>query len=205
MDLELVPIEGREEVSQEEKNKKKKRSARIKPELLEQFSSSDEVEIKIFLAKMIILIDEFHHEMEEEEFSEGQRERLAIINEKRFVLFEDQSESLSRFIKLLALAPIESSEEIDIFVKEMRRAELQGHFKTTMESGISAATDNPFLMQLDDDIADKHKDLEMQTRATPGEIEALVRRFSLEEIIDYLITARKMTTGEFWTDDYYDL
>ena len=205
MDLELVPIEGKKELTLDEKKKRHIRSQRIDPELLTQFSKEDEIEIKQFVSDMIILIDEFHHEMEQDELLEGHEDRLAALNEKRFALFENLSNPVARFVKLLRLAPVESSEEVEILVKELRRDELREHYMTTAETGIDIAKDNPFLMQMDDNIEGEHKDLEMKCRTTPTEIQALVNHFSLEVIVESLISARRMTTGEFWDGDHYDL
>ena len=205
MNLELVPIDGKHELTLEEKKKQKVRSKRIDPGLLTQFSKPDEIEIKQFLTDLVILTEEFHHESEQDEFLEGHEDRLTALNEKRFELFQDISNPLVRFVKLLRLAPIESSEEVEILVKELRRDELRHHYKTNSETGIDIAKDNPFLMQLEDNIEGEHKDLEMQCRTTPTEIEALVNSATLESIVEHLITARRMTTGEFWAGDHYDL
>jgi hypothetical protein len=105
----------------------------------------------------------------------------------------------------LDLAPIESSEEAEILVKELRHDELRDHYKTNAETGIDIAKDNPFLMQLEDNIEGEHKDLEMKCRSTPTEIKALIYNSSLEHIVEHLISARRMTTGEFWAGDHYDL
>lgn len=205
MDLELVPIDGKTDLTAEEKKQRKKRSKRIQPELLEQFTSKDEVEIKQFLVNLTILLDEYHHEMAQDQFLEGHQERLEKLNERRFALFQDLSDPLCRFVKLLDLAPVESSEEVEILVKELRNDELREHYKIQLETGIELATDNPFLMQMDQDLEVEHKDLEIKTRATPSEIEALIIHFPLEVIVNTLINARKMTTGEFWQDLHYDL
>jgi hypothetical protein len=205
MDLELVPIEGKRELTLDEKRKQKIRSQRIDPGLLSQFSEQDEVEIKHFLIDLIILTDEFHHEMAKDAFTEDHQERLAALNEKRLALFQYLSDPVSRFVKLLRLAPTESSEELEILVRELRRDEIRGHYKTVTETGIDAARHNPFLMQIDDDIEGDHKGLELECRNTPNEIQALIHRFALKVIVEHLITARRMTTGEFWDGDHYDL
>jgi hypothetical protein len=205
MDLELVPIEGKKELTLDEKKKQKIRSKHIDPELLAQFSSEDELEIKQFLSELIILIDEIHHEMEQDELLEGHEDRLAALNEKRFALFQNLSNPIGRFVKLLRLAPVESSEEVELLVQELRRDELREHYKITAESGIDIAKNNPFLMQMEDNIEGEHRDLEMKCRSTPIEIQALVSHFSLEILVESLITARRMTSGEFWAGDHYDL
>lgn len=204
MDLKLVPIEGSEELTLEERREQKKRSQRIDPLLLQQFTEADEVEIKQFLSDLIILIDGFRHGIEEAEVLEGHEDRLAALNEKRFALFQDLSNPLGRFVKLVGLAPV-ASEEMEILVKELRSYELRDHYRTKLETGVDLAEDNPFLMHMDDNIEVEHRDLEMKCRITPTEIEALINHFTLEDIVDCLITARKMITGEFWGEKHYDL
>ena len=87
----------------------------------------------------------------------------------------------------------------------LREEDHRHYLEAAQKSGIAAAADNPFLMQEDDNIDAEHKALEMKVRITPKEIEELVNHYTLEELVKHLIDARRVLSGDFWDEGFYDL
>lgn len=211
MELELVPIDGEKVLTKEEKEWHEKRIRPISPDLLRQFEGDAEDLIKKFLVKFIILTLQYHTDMEDHEgcsekqqdFYEQESQRL---NKERLAMFENASPLLKEFINILNLFPMESWEEFENLIKNLKSKDLHMHRNLSHNSGISAALDNPFLMQVEDDSEEKHMELEMQSRkSTPAEIEKLVMHYSLREIVDEIIIVRKVGSGNFWKESFYDL
>ena len=63
MELSLVPIEGKEQISEEEKARAERRAQRIPPEELSRFDNEDRKLIKDFLTSLIAQSERFHHDM----------------------------------------------------------------------------------------------------------------------------------------------
>jgi hypothetical protein len=60
-------------------------------------------------------------------------------------------------------------------------------------------------MQMDDDSDDSPSALVGQARMTPAEIEALLSRYPLGKLVNHLTSARRVSAGGFWDEEYYDL
>lgn len=205
MKLELVPIEGEKILSEEEKERLKRRTRPVPPEALQRLNLLEQAQCKDFLVNLIILTEQYHHDMEQHDQPEGHETHMLELNAKRVALFANPTPVLQGFIELLELYAMEAWQEFEILIKSLREEDLHRHRDTRLSTGIRAAEKNPFLMQTDRDVEEEHMELEMKTRITPAEIRALLLHYSLEEIVRHLIDARKVASGEFWNDGYYDL
>ena len=205
MKLELEPIEGEKVLSEEEKERLKRRSRPLPPDALAQFSDQDKNLIKIFLIKLIILSEHVDHDMQHEEQFDDFDAHMLSLNQARQGLFQNPTPSLKKFIDLLELCPSEAWKEFEALIKFLREEELRHFHEAEQKSGIEAAADNPFLMQKEDNIEAEHKELEMKGRITPKEIEELINHYSLEELVKHLIDARRVLSGDFWDEGFYDL
>ena len=205
MKLELAPIEGEKVLTEEEKERLKRRSRPLPPDALAQFSDQDKNLIKIFLIKLIILSEHVDHDMQHEEQFDDFDAHMLSLNQARQGLFQNPTPSLKKFIALLELCPSEAWKEFEALIKFLREEELRHFHEAEQKSGIEAAADNPFLMQKEDNIEAEHKELEMKGRITPKEIEELINHYSLEELVKHLIDARRVLSGDFWDEGFYDL
>ena len=210
MELELEPIEGKKVLTEEEKERVRRRTRPIPREELRQFSDDDQHDIKHFLTLLIVLAEHFHHDMERHDLlDEGEKELCEIemrkLNEERKALFQDPPPFLDNFIHLLDLCPMEAWPEFETLIKSLQEKDLHHHRDIRLNTGIEVALDNPFLMQVEDDKEEEQMALENKCRITPLEIENLILHFTLEELVDYLIDSRKISTGEFWEGGMYDV
>jgi hypothetical protein len=209
--LELKPIDGERVISKEEKEWREMRMRPISPEVLRQFKNDAEKSIKYFLTKFIILTQQFHIDMKAHE--DCSEEQLAFyekesrkINSDRQALFKNASPPLKEFIKILNLFPMEGWQEFESLTKSLQVKNMHTYRDLSHATGISAALDNSYLMQVEEDVEEEHMELAMKSkRITPGEIEVLIMHYSLGEIVEQLISARKVSSGNFWENDFYDL
>lgn len=205
MKLELEPIEGEKVLTEEEKERLKRRTRLIPPEALSCFSNIEKQEIKNFLIKLIVLTEHFDHDMKHEEQFEDHEQHIWSLNQARQAIFQNPSPSLANFIALLELCPSEAWKEFDVLIAFLREDDLLRYHEEAQQTGIDAATNNSFLMQEEDSIKAEHIALEMKGRITPKEIRELITRYSLEELVKHLIDARRVVSGEFWDEGFYDL
>ena len=211
MKLELEPIDGERVMSKEEKEWHEMRMRPISPEVMRQFDNDAGNSIKVFLIQLIMLTQHFHSDMEvhdncSEEQQEFYKEESRKLNSDRMALFQNVSPPLKVFIKILNLCPMENWQEFESLMKNLQDKDLHAYRELCHATGISAALDNPFLMQVDEDIEEEHMELAMKSKKiTPLEIEALIMHYSLGEIVEELINVRKVGSGSFWEADFYDL
>lgn len=210
MKLELEPIEGKKVLTEEEKERARRRTRPIPRDVLSQFSDDEQNEIKHFLVLLIVLAEHFHHDMEQHNLLDGdQRELCEVEMEKlnidRQALFRDPPPFLASFIGLLDLCPMEAWPEFETLIKSLQGEDLRHYMDTELNSGIEAAVNNPFLMNAESHKEEEHMYLEKKCRITPLEIENLITHFSLEDLVHHLVESRKISTGEFWEGGMYDM
>jgi hypothetical protein len=205
MKLELEPIEGEKILTEEEKERLKRRTRPIPPDALTQFSDVDQTGIKNFLTRLIILTEHVDHDMQHEDQFDDFEEHILSLNKARQALFDNPTPSLKNFIDLLELCPSEAWKEFEALIAFLREEDLRHFHEAEQKTGIDAAADNPFLMQAEDNIEAEHKELEMKSRITPNELEALINKYTLEELVKHLIDARRVLSGDFWDEGFYDL
>ncbi len=208
MELELIPKEDGKEIrllSPEEREAMKKRIRTINPSELAHFGEAERQRIKIFLSRLISLSEHVHHDMEDEEHIAEHREQIEELHGKRQLLFRKADGKIQEFIKLIDLCAAEPWLEYEVFMRRLQGELRKRLFDIKNRVGVEAGLNNPFLMQVDDVKDDEHKELSAATRITEREIEELIFRFPLEDLVKVLIDARKVITGTFWEDDYYDL
>jgi hypothetical protein len=205
MELELVPLDGQEAEKKSDKKRARKRYQKIPPKVLRKFTDEQQQKIKEFMIDLVLITHDLQHETESRKGTKDHEERLARLNKRRRGLFEQPERTVAQFIKLLSISALESREEIETLIRDLRREDVQVHYKTEVDTGHEAALDNPFLRRIKDNIEDDKLSLKLKTRLTNSEIESLIRRRSLQDIVDRVIAARRLTSGLFWRDSYYDL
>jgi hypothetical protein len=205
MKLELEPIEGEKVLTEEEKERLKRRTRPVPPDALNRFNDAEKHEIKNFLIKLIVLTEHIDHDRSLDDRFEDHEQHILSLNQARQALFQDPSPSLARFISLLELCPSEAWKEFETLIAFLREEDLRHYHETLHKSGINAASKNPFLMQEEDNIEAEHIALEMKGRITPKEIQELISHYSLENLVKNLIDARRVISGEFWNEGFYDL
>jgi len=210
MRLELEPREGERIHSKEEQEWKKKRTHPIPPEILLQFKTDEQEKIKKFLVRLIVLTEQFNHDMKQydistEEQQEYYKQELHKLNTDRQVLFRSPPRYLGNFIHLLELCPMEPWHEFEALIKSIQDEDMQHYRDTKLNTGIEAALDNPFLMRTDDEIDEEYVELKKKCRITPNEIEELIMHNSLANLVKLMINARRISTGAIWDKGFYDL
>ena len=208
MELELVPMDGEKVVTEEEKERLKRRIKPIPPEKLEVFSEEDRKQIKHFLIQLIAVTEQIHHEIDIENPPSDQKEHIDKMHSLRRDLFTEQHAAVKRFCELLEISAAEPWHEFEVLISELLGEDRHHYFETKNESGVNAALDNPFLMQVEDkqDRAEEERlTLTAKSRMTPHEIGELIYHHSLEDIVKDIISARNVISGQFWDDEYYDL
>ena len=205
MKLELEPIEGEKILTEEEKERLKRRTRPLPPDALDSFTDEEKNKIKSFLIKLIVLTEEVDHDMKHENLFEDFEEHILSLNHARQAIFENPSPSLKKFIDLLELCPSEAWKEFEALIAFLREEDLRHYHEAAQKSGIEAAADNPFLMKEEDSIEAEHMALEIKARITPKEIEALISHYTLDELVKHLIDARRIISGDFWDEGFYDL
>jgi len=205
MKLELEPIEGEKVLTEEEKERLKRRTRPLPPDALQHFSDTQKQEIKNFLTKLIVLTEHVDHDMKHENQFEDHEQHILSLNQTRQALFHNPTPPLAEFIALLELCPSEAWKEFEALIAFLREEDLRHYHEALQKTGIKAATNNPFLMQEEDNIEAEHKALEMKGRITPKEIQELISHYSLEDLVRHLIDARRVISGDFWDEGFYDL
>ena len=208
MDLELVPMEGEKVLTEEEKERLKRRVKPVPPEKLEVFSEADQKLIKNFLIQLIAVTEQIHHDMIVENPPSDLKEHEDKMHTLRRHLFTDQHPAVKSFCELLEISPAEPWQEFEVLISELLEEDRRHFFEIKNENGIKAAIDNPFLMQ-EEDYQDRAEEeriaLTGKSRITPHEIGELINLHSLEDIVNDIISARNVISGQFWQDQYYDL
>lgn len=207
MELSLEPIEGDKVVSEEEKQRAKRRTQRIPPAELDRFDDEDRKQIKHFLALLIALSERFHHDMMEHADDPGETDvhekHIAKLQAQRHALFDDPSPAIAEFIELLQFFAMEPWPEFEMMIAGIRGEDQQLYY----EAKLKAAVD-PFRMEAEGDLEraqDEQMDGVQKCRITPSEIEELVELHSLESLVRNLVHGRKLMNGEFWDASHYDL
>nr|NIR60762.1 hypothetical protein [Gammaproteobacteria bacterium] len=197
MKLELVPKEGEKVLSEEEKERLRRRTRSIPPQALRAFSEAGQAQIKDFLARLIVLLVELQRDREHDDRAEYYERHVEKLEAQRAALFEQPPPEVARFIELLQLCPMEPWREIESLLDHLRHDDLWRTHRLKHETGIEAALDNPFLMQQDDGVEEERQEQRMQCRMTADEIDIMVRHFSVEELANQIINARRVAAGDF--------
>ncbi|MEN8197989.1 MAG: hypothetical protein ABFS30_15990 [Pseudomonadota bacterium] len=207
MELSLVPIEGEKVISEEEKERRKRRARHIPPEELSRFDNEDRKQIKDFLTLLITLSERFHRDMEEHAEDQGETnsygKHIAKLQAQRQVLFDDPPPAVGDFIELLQFFAMEPWPEFEMMIAGIRGEDLKRYYDTNLKTAA-----DPFHMRAEDDIdgaQDEQIELAMKCRITPHEIKELVQFHSLESLVKHLIDGRRLMTLDFWNISQYDL
>jgi hypothetical protein len=207
MELKLVPIEGEKVISEEEKERIKRRARPISPEAIHRFSDAEQKEIKLFLAPLIVFTEQFHHDLEQKEEHKDNldkyEEHITKLQVDRKALFENPLPSVAKFIELLELYPMEPWHEYELMIAGIRGDDLKHYYDTKLK-----ATVDQFHIQVEGDTEkeqEKQLTRELKCRITPKEIRDLVLFHPLEDLVKHLIESRQLISGEFWNVGLYDL
>ncbi len=207
MELSLVPIEGKEPISEEEKERAERRARRIPPQKLNRFDTEDRKQIKDFMTSLIALSERFHHDMLEHVVTHDETEaheiHIAKLQAQRHALFEAPPPVLADFIELLQFFVMEPWPEFEMMIAGIRGEDQQAYY----EAKLAAAVD-PYRMDAEGDV-ERAQDEQMENakkcRITPHEIEELIQFHSLESLVKNLIHGRRLMNGQFWDASHYNL
>jgi hypothetical protein len=207
MELSLVPLEGEIVVSDEEKERAKRRARDIPPEELSRFDNEDRKQIKHFLTVLIMLSEQLHHDMSEHAQSPGDtasyEKHVVHLQKQRQALFNAPTPAVADFIELLQFYAMEPWPEFEMMIAGIRGEDLQRYYDTKLKAAV-----DPFHIRAEDDVdraQDEQMELAKKCRITPQEIKDLVWYHSIENLAKHLIAGRRLMTGEFWNLGHYDL
>ncbi len=129
MKLSLVPIEGKEAISKEEKERAKRRARPIRPAELIRFDNEDRKQKQHFLTLLITLSEQLHHDMTEHAEDPGENESyeipIAKLQAQRHALFDSPSPAIADFIDLLQFYAMEPWPEFEMMIAGTRGEDLQ--------------------------------------------------------------------------------
>jgi len=207
LELKLVPIEGEKVLTREEKERLKRRARPVSPEVIRRFSNTEQKEIKNFFALLIVLTEQFHHDMEQKGAHRDKldyyEEQIAKLQADRQALFHNPLPSVAKFIELLDLYPMEPWHEYELMIAGIRGDDLKHYYETKLK-----ATVDQYHVRVEDDL-EREQDArlmrELKCRITAKEIRDLVLFHPLEDLVMHLIAGRQLITGEFWNVGLYDL
>jgi hypothetical protein len=207
MELKLVPIEGEKVLTEEEKERIKRRARPISPEVIRRFSDAEQKEMRFFLASLIVFTEQFHHDLAQiEEHKDNQdyyEEHIAKLQVDRKALFENPSPPVAKFIELLELYPMEPWHEYELMIAGIRGDDLNHYYETKLKADI-----DEYHTQVEGNIEKEQEDQmkrELKCRMTPKDIRDLILFHSLEDLVKHLIASRQLISGEFWNVGLYDL
>ena len=207
MELKLVPIEGEKVLSEEEKERLKRRAKPIPPEVIRRFNDAEQKEMRFFLASLIVFTEQFHHDLSQIEehkdnqaYYEGHIEKLQV---DRNALFENPSPAVAKFIELLELYPMEPWHEYELMIAGIRGDDLNHYYETKLKAAV-----DEYHIQVEGSTEKEQEELltrELKCRMTPKDIRDLILFHSLEDLVKHLIASRQLISGEFWDVGLYDL
>ena len=207
MELKLEPIEGEKVLSEEEKERIKRRALSIPEEVISQFSDAEQQEMKSFLASLIVLTEQYHHDSESKEDYKDNldhyKAQIDKIQAGRVALFKNPSPSVTKLIKLLELYPMEPWHEYELMIAGVRGDDLKRYYETTMK-----ATVDEHHIRVEGNMEKEQEDLQkrdLKCRMTPKDIQDIVLLHSLGDLVKHLIASRQIISGKFWNVGMYDL
>lgn len=207
MELKLEPIEGEKILSEEEKERIKRRALTIPEEVIHRFSDEEQKEMKSFLASLIVLTEQYHHESErKEDYKDNPdhyKEQIDKIQAGRVALFANPSPPVAKLIKLLELYPMEPWHEYELMIAGVRGDDLKRYYETSMK-----ATVDEHHIRVEGNMEKEQEDLQtrdLKCRMTPKDIQDLILFHSLEDLVKHLISSRQIISGKFWNIGMYDL
>ncbi|OGT71862.1 MAG: hypothetical protein A3I78_00750 [Gammaproteobacteria bacterium RIFCSPLOWO2_02_FULL_56_15] len=204
MKLQLVPIAGEKKiVSEEEKARLRKRTEPIAPERLRAFAPAEQKAIKHFLASLVTLTEQVHHLMGQGHVSGAPDEtEMQHLQSLRAELFHKPPPVVAGFIRLLDFFPMEPWHEFEMMIAGVRGDDIHHYYVTKLK----AAVDTHHVRVEDQLEAQEEQKMlsEVKLRITPSEINDLIHLHPLEDLVRHLIDARRLISGEFWDEGYYD-
>ena len=207
MVLKLVPIEGEKILSEEEKERIKRRARPIPPEVIRRFSDAEQKEMRFFLASLIVLTEQFHHDLEQiKEHKDNQdfcEKHIAKLQVNRMALFENPSPPVAKFIELLELYPMEPWHEYEFMIAGVRGDDLNHYYETKLKALVD---EHHVQVEGNTDMGqDDLQTRDLKCRMTPKDIRDLVLSHSLKDLVKHLIASRQLVSGDFWNVGMYDL
>ena len=207
MELKLEPIAGEKVLSEEEKERIKRRSRDIPEEVIRRFSDAEQKEMRFFLASLIVSTEQYHHESERKEDYKDNldyyKEQIDKIQANRVALFKNPSPPVAKFIKLLELYPMEPWHEYELMIAGVRCYDLHRYYETSIK-----ATVDEHHIRVEGNMEKEQEDQltrELKCRMTPKDIQDMVLSHSLEDLVKHLIASRQLISGKFWDVGMYNL
>jgi hypothetical protein len=203
MKLTLVPIEGEKVISEEEKERLRKRAEPIPPEKLRAYSPEEQKDIKQFLVSLVSLTEQVHNDMEQDDKLDSfYAKEMEKLQGSRNALFHTPTEAVAGFIKLLDFFPMEPWHEFEMMIAGVRGEDMHHYYETKLK----AATDTHHV-SIEDDL-EKEQEARMlneqKCRITANEIRDMIYQHPLEDLVKHLVNGRRLISGEFWDAGYYD-
>jgi len=207
MELKLEPMAGEKVLSEEEKERIKRRARPISPEDIRCFSDEDQKEIKLFLASLTVFTEQFQYDSERKEDYKDNldyyKERIDKLQANRAALFDNPSSPVAKFIKLLELYTMEPWHEYELMFAGIRGDDLNRYYETTIK-----ATVDEYHIQVEGNTEKEQEDQltrELKCRMTPKDIQDLIFFHSLEDLVKHLIASRQLISGKFWDVGLYNI
>jgi len=207
MELKLEPIAGEKVLSEEEKERIKRRSRDIPEEVIRRFSDAEQKEMRFFLASLIVSTEQYNHESERKEDYKDNlayyKEQIDNIQANRVTLFKNPSPPVAKFIKLLELYPMEPWHEYELMIAGIRGDDLHRYYETSIK-----ATVDEHHIRVEGNTEKEQEDQltrELKCRMTPKDIQDLIISHSLEDLVKHLIASRQLISGKFWDVGMYNL
>jgi len=207
MELKLEPIAGEKVLSEEEKERIKRRSRDIPEEVIRRFSDAEQKEMRFFLASLIVMTEQYHNESERKEDYKDNldyyKEQIDKLQGNRVALFKNPSPPVAKFIKLLELYPMEAWHEYELMIAGVRGDDLHRYYETS----IKATVDEHHIRVEGNTEKEQEAQLtrDLKCRMTPKDIQDLVLAHSLEDLVKHLIASRQLISGKFWDVGMYNL
>ena len=207
MELSLEPIEGEKILSEDEKERIKRRALPIPEEAISRFSDTEQKEMRLFLASLIVLTEQFHHDSEQKEDYKDNldyyKENIDKLQASRVALFKNPSLPVTNFIKLLELYPMETWYEYELMIAGIRGDDLHRYYETSIKSTV-----DEHHIRVEGNTEKEQEDQltrDLKCRMTPKDIQDLILSHSLEDLVKHLTASRQLISGKFWDVGMYNL
>lgn len=172
--------------------------------LSRKYTDKEVMQVKMFLTLLIALSERIHNKMYASFRDDDGEDELEKMHLQRRTMFEKAGGPVKDFINDLELCPMEPWRVYESVLRALLSDEDDEYYEKLNNSGIQAAADNPYLMDLVelDELA--HDRRARHSRLSEQDIDELLQRCTLPQLKKDFIESRQVNTGEFW-DKHYDV
>ncbi len=168
------------------------------------YGDKEAARVKMFLTLLIALSERIHHQMYAPFKDDKGEEELLKMHQQRRTMFEKATGPAKDYINDLELCPMEPWRVYESVLRALLSEEDDEYYEKLNNSGIQAAAENPYLMDLVELDALDHDRRARHSRLSEQDIEELLQRADLSQLKKDFIECRQVNTGEFW-DKHYDV